>query len=541
MNRNGRWVNVESYGTAWVPYYVDDFWSPYSVGRWCYRPFFGWTWISYEPWGWLPYHYGSWYQSSLYGWCWLPGPGFSFNFWSPALVSFYSGPGWVSWCPLGPGDYYDVGHYHYNHGIYGHQLADLQHLHSRPPGDLYNRDVHGAFQTAQLDQFRNGSFDGRNSRWGNVERPWREGSLVRDGLNIQPTSTSFSPAPTRPVVRPAATSTLSAVVRNVPGRNLDNGGAYTRITNPQVSSTPSRGLRSRSNSGNSQTESPVSDTRRVANPQSSFGSAPAPQQNRRLTTPQPSVTSPASTPDRSGTGSAGAAANTRSRRETPQASRPANSTPAATPQNSPERNERSIPEQKAVPRSRESAPPTATPQDSGPRTYVAPRPRNPENARSTRSWNGVVSTTPPWNGEAGRGDSNFGNAIAPQQPAQQNDPGAARPGIGRWSESNPGGRRSGSVQVYTLPRSSGGRWDSSSSGFASQYQAGSAPSYSAPSPGDGGGWSGSSRGAARSAPSYSAPRQSGSSYSRGSGNSGGGSFSGRNAPSGNSGSRGRGR
>ena len=40
-------------------------WAPYSVGRWCYRPFYGWTWVSYEPWGWLPYHYGRWYRSSM--------------------------------------------------------------------------------------------------------------------------------------------------------------------------------------------------------------------------------------------------------------------------------------------------------------------------------------------------------------------------------------------------------------------------------------------------------------------------------------------
>jgi hypothetical protein len=141
----GRWINVESYGTAWIPYAVDAAWTPYSTGRWCYRPFFGWTWVSYEPWGWLPYHYGRWYRNSLYGWCWLPGPAFSFNFWSPALVTFYSGPGWISWCPLGPGDYYDIRNYHYNRGIYGSQLADLQRLHNRAVGDPFNRYVPGAF------------------------------------------------------------------------------------------------------------------------------------------------------------------------------------------------------------------------------------------------------------------------------------------------------------------------------------------------------------------------------------------------------------
>jgi len=80
LHRHGRWVEVDTYGSAWVPYSMGVSWSPYSVGRWCYRPVFGWTWVSYEPWGWLPYHYGRWYRSSIYGWCWLPGPSFSFNF-----------------------------------------------------------------------------------------------------------------------------------------------------------------------------------------------------------------------------------------------------------------------------------------------------------------------------------------------------------------------------------------------------------------------------------------------------------------------------
>ena len=539
LDRYGRWVSVESYGNAWVPYYVDDFWSPYSVGRWCYRPFFGWTWISYEPWGWLPYHYGSWYRSSFYGWCWLPGPGFSFNFWSPGLVSFYSGPGWVSWCPLGPGDYYNVSHYHYNRGIYSRQLADLQHLHSRPPGDPFNRDVQGAFRTAHLDQFRNGAFDGRNSSWGNVGRPWSEGSLVQDGLEIQPTSTSFSPAPTRPVVRPATMSSLPAVVRNVPGRNLDNKGGYTRITNPQVSSSSSRGLRSRNQSGSSP-NIPEAGARGVTTPASSFGSAPAPQQNRRLTTPKPSVSSPTVNQDRgtsilSGSGSPGGAANARSRRNQPLGSQPATSAPATTPQNSPKRNERSIPEQKqkVVPPSQESAPRSATPQDSRARTLAAPTQPNSGNARSTRSWNSPVFTVPPSHSEASPGSSDYGNSFAAPS-ATRNNSSAARPGIGRWSESSPAGRRSGSVQVYTWPRSSGGSWGGSS-------QSGSAPSYSAP-PDNSGGWSASSRGSMRSAPSYGAPRQSGSSYSRSGGNSGAGSFStGRSSPSGNSGGRGRGR
>jgi len=264
LDRYGRWVTVDTYGTAWVPFAVDAYWSPYSIGRWCYRPLFGWTWVSYEPWGWLPYHYGRWYRSMRFGWCWLPGPSFAFNFWSPGLVTFYSGPGWVSWCPLGPGDYYDINRYHFNRGIYSYQLGQLRALHTRAPGNPFNRDVGGAFRVAQIDQFRNGSFDARH-RWENINQPWRQGSVVQDRLNIQPTSRSYFAAPDRPAVRPRMTSFAPVIVRHDPGIGQANPRGYTKITNPQIPAPPSRwrirsegnateaGREPRSNSGVTQT------------------------------------------------------------------------------------------------------------------------------------------------------------------------------------------------------------------------------------------------------------------------------------------------
>jgi hypothetical protein len=249
LDRYGRWVYVGSYGYGWVPFSVDAYWSPYSVGRWCYRPIYGWTWISYEPWGWLPFHYGRWYQSAGFGWCWLPGPAFSFNFWSPGLVSFYSGPGWISWCPLGPGDYYNVAHYHYNRGIYGYQLSRLRALETRAPGDLFNRNAHGAFRTVSVDRFRSGSFhDNRpSSGWSDVRQPWRQGTFVRDHLPIRPTSASFRADPDRTAVRPGTARTLPAVVRNSPVNRGENRGGFTRITNPRIPSLPSRETRSLNN------------------------------------------------------------------------------------------------------------------------------------------------------------------------------------------------------------------------------------------------------------------------------------------------------
>ena len=246
LQRHGRWINVESYGLAWIPYGISVSWAPYSTGRWCYRPFYGWTWVSYEPWGWLPYHYGRWYRSSMYGWCWLPGPSFAFNFWSPALVTFYSGPGWVSWCPLGPGDYYNINRYYYNRRVYGNQLAQLRGLHTRAQGNLFHRGNRDAFMIADIDGFRNGSFHerGRTAKLRSGDQPWRQGELVRDRLQIQPTTASFRPAPDRRASGPQRdTRALPAVVRNSPGENLRGQEQYRRISNPAVPELKSRAER----------------------------------------------------------------------------------------------------------------------------------------------------------------------------------------------------------------------------------------------------------------------------------------------------------
>jgi hypothetical protein len=233
LKRYGRWVEVESYGSVWMPLYVDASWSPYSSGRWCYRPLWGWTWVSYEPWGWLPYHYGRWHHSSRVGWCWIPGPAFTFNFWSPGLVAFYQGPGWISWGPLGPGDYYNVDNYYFNRRLYSYELVRLRALHSRRSDDHINRNVRGAFRIVDSDHFRNGVFNerDRNSRWGNVE-PWKQGSLVRDRLNLQPTAASYRPNPNRPGIRPVRVNPLPVVARSVPSNTNRNNSRITPILTP---------------------------------------------------------------------------------------------------------------------------------------------------------------------------------------------------------------------------------------------------------------------------------------------------------------------
>lgn len=95
---HGRWGYVPQYGDCWFPR-TGYSWSPYTVGQWGWYPGIGFTWISYEPWGWLPYHYGGWVYQPGFGWFWVPG---GFAIWSPGLVSWFQGPGWIGWRPLSP-------------------------------------------------------------------------------------------------------------------------------------------------------------------------------------------------------------------------------------------------------------------------------------------------------------------------------------------------------------------------------------------------------------------------------------------------------
>jgi len=95
----GEWALIPGFGYGWAPY-APMGWAPFSMGMWDNYPGFGLTWISSEPWGWLPYHYGFWNFDSAFGWFWMPG---SLAYWSPALVTWYSGPGWLGWRPRGGG------------------------------------------------------------------------------------------------------------------------------------------------------------------------------------------------------------------------------------------------------------------------------------------------------------------------------------------------------------------------------------------------------------------------------------------------------
>ena len=93
----GTWVTLGRYGRCWRPSRVSVGWQPYSNGEWLYTDY-GWSWVSYDPWGAYPYHYGSWVYEPGYGWVWVPG-----YVWGPAWVTWCWGDGFIGWAPLSPG------------------------------------------------------------------------------------------------------------------------------------------------------------------------------------------------------------------------------------------------------------------------------------------------------------------------------------------------------------------------------------------------------------------------------------------------------
>jgi hypothetical protein len=109
LDQYGQWVDNSQYGEVWQPSDVGADWSPYSAGNWVWEPYYGWTWVSYEPWGWAPYHYGNWFYAANAGWCWYPGPAFERPIYRPAMVAFFGfGNGYFD-ASLGFGDFGDIG------------------------------------------------------------------------------------------------------------------------------------------------------------------------------------------------------------------------------------------------------------------------------------------------------------------------------------------------------------------------------------------------------------------------------------------------
>jgi hypothetical protein len=94
LSPHGRWVVAGSYGDVWVPGGVAAGWAPYVDGQWVWTDY-GWTWVSYDPWGDIPYHYGTWTWVSDYGWSWVPG-----TVWAPAWVTWAYSDDYIGWAPV---------------------------------------------------------------------------------------------------------------------------------------------------------------------------------------------------------------------------------------------------------------------------------------------------------------------------------------------------------------------------------------------------------------------------------------------------------
>ena len=94
FDQNGAWQYEAPYGYVWYPS-VAPGWRPYYNGYWTSLPSYGWTWVGFDAWSWPTHHYGRWGYSRAH-WFWIPAAR-----WSPAWVTWASGPGLVSWCPLG--------------------------------------------------------------------------------------------------------------------------------------------------------------------------------------------------------------------------------------------------------------------------------------------------------------------------------------------------------------------------------------------------------------------------------------------------------
>ncbi|HWR52517.1 MAG TPA: DUF6600 domain-containing protein [Bryobacteraceae bacterium] len=192
----GVWVDVAPYGRVWRPYYRDAGWAPYQHGRWVWVDWYGWTWVSYDPWGWAPYHYGRWFHDGPSGWCWYPGPVHGRHFWRPALVAFVgfnAGPvnvgvgfGRIGWVPLAPYEryrpWYGRNIYHgYRGGGHGDNVRIVNNINIT---NVYrNSRVRNGVSGMDYNDFGRG---GRARAFTNEEIRVQRASVVHGALPVAP-------------------------------------------------------------------------------------------------------------------------------------------------------------------------------------------------------------------------------------------------------------------------------------------------------------------------------------------------------------------
>ncbi|MBI5042480.1 MAG: FecR domain-containing protein [Nitrospirae bacterium] len=185
LDEHGRWIYAAEYGYVWTPTVVEVGWAPYRTGRWVWRDPWGWVWVSYEPWGWAPYHYGRWAFVPGIGWCWAPGERAVMWRWRPAHVRFVTGPAWVAWVPLGPGEIY-----YWRHTASAHVSVSI------------NVNVANAVTVIHHDTFVRGVRVAAPL----PPNPFKIGKIIAGPPLIVPTKASLAPLPAKVVPRYAVPS-----------------------------------------------------------------------------------------------------------------------------------------------------------------------------------------------------------------------------------------------------------------------------------------------------------------------------------------------
>ena len=228
LDDHGEWRYISGYGNCWYPRGVGVGWAPYRAGRWAWIDYYGWNWVSYEPWGWAPYHYGRWFHTPGYGWGWWPGYRHHRHFYQPALVSFFgygggggfsfeSASGSAAWLvPLAPGEIYRPW---YGRGFYGGR--GNQTIIVDNSVNIYNNyrnaRAHNGVTVVDANGFSRGQVNNPASLRG---QELQRASLVRGQIPVAPTRESQGR-----VVGASARGGNSVAARAEGVRTFSRGGA----------------------------------------------------------------------------------------------------------------------------------------------------------------------------------------------------------------------------------------------------------------------------------------------------------------------------
>jgi hypothetical protein len=202
LGQNGQWRSDPTYGQVWQPAVAatSPTWAPYQDGNWVWEAGYGYTWVSYEPWGWAPYHYGRWfYSASIGGWAWVPPPvAIAPPPWHPALVGFFTfgaatatvGFASIGWVPLAP---HEVFHPWYGayHGWAGVRSVSVVNVTTVNITAYRNAGAPGGLLTVGARRFTNGGIAGHVV----AVRPEVVGSanfaMVRGAVPLVPTAANL--------------------------------------------------------------------------------------------------------------------------------------------------------------------------------------------------------------------------------------------------------------------------------------------------------------------------------------------------------------